>query len=60
MTDMTDEQREEAILEARTKLVRACTSQERRKHWETMRDLVLGRSPEVVRRMEIEKGLRSG
>lgn len=36
----------------------AQTSDERRTAWERMRSLIAQRSPERVREMEIEKGLR--
>lgn len=37
----------------------AQTSEERRSAWERLRRLIAQRSPDLVREMEIEKGLRS-
>lgn len=57
---MTDTEREQAIAEARDEMQRAALLQQwtlAHEAHDRMRALILGRSPEQVRRMEMELGL---
>lgn len=53
---MSDEQREARICELGDAIVQAESPITRALYWAEMRDLILARSPEQVRRMEQEKG----
>ena len=53
-----DQRLERSIEVASLEFHCARTAEERRSAWERMRNLIAQRSPERVREMEIEKGLR--
>ena len=53
-----DQRLERAIESASLEAYGGKTAEERRAGWEHMRRLIAQRSPERVREMEIEKGLR--